>query len=162
MLFDPTETYVHLTANGVAERLPGGERFWRMPEPELDRFGRGWLITEFEFSSDWPRWEMHPQAEELIYLLSGAAVLLLERPFGLQEVPLSGRAAVVVPKGTWHTAKVSQPSRMLFVTMGHGTRQRAAEPFLRPTFKRRLRRKGATAHAEHPSQARVSLERRSS
>jgi mannose-6-phosphate isomerase-like protein (cupin superfamily) len=122
--FDPSETYVHLTSSGAAERLAGGERFWS--QPDLDRFGHGWLVSEFEFASDWSNWEMHPEAEEFVYLLSGAAVLLLELPGGLQEVPLSGRAAVVVPKGTWHTAKVIQPSRMLFVTMGHGTQHRAA------------------------------------
>ena len=69
---------------------------------------------------------MHPEAEEFVYLLSGAAVLLLEQPGGIQEVSLSERAAVVVPKGIWHTAKVSQPSRMLFITMGRGTQHRRA------------------------------------
>jgi len=53
-------------------------------------------------------------------------VLLMEQPGGLREVPLSQRAATVIPKGVWHTAKVSEPSRMLFVTMGRGTRHRAA------------------------------------
>jgi mannose-6-phosphate isomerase-like protein (cupin superfamily) len=124
--FDPSETYVHLTARGSAEQLPGGESFWSMPPLELDRFGHGWLVTEFECSCDWSNWEMHPEADEFVYLLSGAAVLLLELPGGLREVPLRGRAAVVVPKGTWHTAKVGQPSRILFVTMGRGTRHRAA------------------------------------
>jgi len=73
--FDPSQTYVHLTASGAAERLPGGERFWSQPQAELDRVAHGWLITEFEFSSDWPNWEMHPEAEEFVCLLSGAAVL---------------------------------------------------------------------------------------
>jgi hypothetical protein len=126
LFFDPSETYVHLTPAGRAEPVAGGERFWAMPEPELDRFNQGWLITEFECSSDWPNWEMHPDAEEFVYLLSGAAVLLLEQPDGPHEVPLSGRGAVIVPRGIWHTAKVSQPSRMLFVTMGRGTQHRAA------------------------------------
>ena len=126
MPFDPSETYVYLTAGGAAQQLPGGEAFWSMPEPELDRFGHGWLVTEFESASDWPNWEMHPEADELVYLLSGSAVMLLEQPGGLEEVPLSTRAAVIVPKGVWHTAKVTQPSRMLFVTMGHGTQHRDA------------------------------------
>jgi len=126
MPFDPSETYVCLTPGGVAEQLPGGERFWSLPDAEIDRLSHGWLITEFEFSSDWSKWEMHPEAEEFVYLLSGAAVLLLEQPGGIQEVSLPGRAAVVVPKGIWHTAKVSQPSRMLFVTMGRGTQHRRA------------------------------------
>jgi hypothetical protein len=92
MFFDPSETYIHLTLSGSAERLPGGERFWSMPEPELDRFGHGWLVTEFECSSDWSNWEMHPDGDEFVYLLSGEAVLLLKQPAGLTEVPLSGRA----------------------------------------------------------------------
>lgn len=126
MRFDPSETYVHLTADGSAQLIAGGEHFWSLPEPELDRFGQGWLITEFECAADWSSWEMHPQADEFVYLLSGAAVLVMEQPAGLQEVRLSDRAAVVVPKGIWHTAKVSRPSRMLFVTMGRGTQHRAA------------------------------------
>ena len=126
MHFDPNETYVHLNPDGSAKLIAGGERFWSLPEPELDRFGQGWLITEFECSADWSNWEMHPEADEFVYLLSGAAVLWLEHPAGLQEVPLLGRAAVIVPKGIWHTAKVSQPSRMLFVTNGGGTQHRAA------------------------------------
>lgn len=28
---------------------------------------------------------------------------------------------IVVPKGRWHTAKVSGPTRMLFITPGEGT-----------------------------------------
>jgi mannose-6-phosphate isomerase-like protein (cupin superfamily) len=126
VFFDPSETYVHLTAGGSAEELIGGEQFWSMPEPELDRYGHGWLISEFECSSDWPSWEMHPEGEEFVYLLSGAATLLLELPNGLKSVPLNGRAAVLVPRGVWHMAKVSKPSRMLFVTRGHGTQQRPA------------------------------------
>jgi hypothetical protein len=97
VFFDPSETYVHLAAGGSAVELPGGEQFWSMPEPELDRYGHGWLISEFECSSDWPSWEMHPEGEEFVYLLSGATTLLLELPSGLKSVPLNGRAAVVVP-----------------------------------------------------------------
>jgi mannose-6-phosphate isomerase-like protein (cupin superfamily) len=97
-----------------------------MPAPELDRFGGGWLITEFECAADWTNWEMHPDGEEFVYLLSGEAVLVLEQPAGVSKVPLSGRAAVVVPRGVWHTAKVSRPSRMLFVTRGRGTQHRPA------------------------------------
>jgi len=123
--FDPAATYVHLDPAGSAQTVPGGERFWSLPEAELDRFGTGWLITEFECSADWSSWEMHPEADEFVYLLSGAAVLLLEEPGGLREVPLHERAATVVPQGIWHTAKVAEPSRMLFVTRGRGTRHRA-------------------------------------
>ncbi len=125
MFFDPSETYVHLATNGLVQQLPGGEKFWSMPQAELDRFEQEWLITEFECSSDWSNWEMHPEGDEFVYLLSGAAVMLLEQSTGLREIPLNGRAAVLVPQGVWHTAKVSMPSRMLFVTRGRGTQHRA-------------------------------------
>ena len=126
MSFDPARTYVHLALDGAAETVAGGEPFWALPEAELERFGAGWLITEFECASDWSSWEMHPEADEFVYLLSGAAVLLLEEAGGLREVTLRQPAAAVVPKGVWHTAKVGEPSRMLFVTRGRGTRHRAA------------------------------------
>ena len=126
MQLDPSDTYIHLAADGVAERLAGGDRFWLQPEAELDRYGEGWLITEFEFASDWASWEMHPEGDEFVYLLSGQAVLLLEQSDGIASVDLPGRAAVVVPRGVWHTARIARPSRMLFVTRGRGTQHRPA------------------------------------
>ena len=126
MPLDPTQTYVHLGAEGSATEVAGGEAFWAQPESDIERFGRGWLVSEFECSADWTNWEMHPNADEFVYLLSGAATMLLELPDGVRRVSLEGRAAVVVPRGTWHTARVSVPSRMLFVTLGSGTQHRPA------------------------------------
>lgn len=126
MSIDPAATYVLLGADGTARPLPGGDAFWARPEAELDELGRSWLVTEFECAADWPSWEMHPHADEFVYLLSGAATLVLETAGGTTSVALGGRGAAVVPKGTWHTAKVTEPSRMLFVTMGAGTRHRSA------------------------------------
>jgi mannose-6-phosphate isomerase-like protein (cupin superfamily) len=122
--FDPGQTYVLLAADGSAAQVPGGRAFWSRPAAELDRLGRDWLVSEFECSADWPNWEMHPQADEFVYLLSGAARFELEEDGGTRSVVLDGRGALVVPRGVWHTAKVSVPSRLLFVTLGSGTRHR--------------------------------------
>jgi mannose-6-phosphate isomerase-like protein (cupin superfamily) len=122
---DPATTYVHLDATGAAQAVPGGDAFWRLPEAQLDAFGRSWLITEWECSTDWANWEMHPNADEFVYLLSGAVELILELPEGRQTVALHERAAVIVPRCVWHTARVTAPSRMLHVTMGEGTQHRA-------------------------------------
>jgi hypothetical protein len=126
MMFDPRATYVFLGADGQARELPGGAAFWSLPESELAGLGHGWLVSEYEFSADWPTWEMHPNGDEFVYLLSGSADLLLERPEGLATLPLRGAGAVVVPRGVWHTAKIHAPSRMLHVTLGSGTETRAA------------------------------------
>lgn len=104
----------------------GGDAFWQMPEAEMERYGGGWLISEFEFSADWPNWEMHPNADEFVYLLSGSAEVLLDEPAGLRKLVLHGSGAVVVPRGIWHTAKVTEPCRMLHVTRGDGTELRPA------------------------------------
>jgi mannose-6-phosphate isomerase-like protein (cupin superfamily) len=126
MPIDPSQTYVLLSADGSAVQLPGGEAFWSRPESELDRFGQGWLVSEFECSTDWPNWEMHPHADEFVYLLSGEAIFQLQVGDGTTSIALKGRGAVVVPKGVWHTAKVSLPTRMLFMTRGSGTQHRLA------------------------------------
>ncbi|MEO8310440.1 MAG: cupin domain-containing protein [Caldimonas sp.] len=87
-------------------------------------FGQSWLVSEFECSADWDNWEMHPHADEFVYLLSGEARFELRSESGTTSVRLAGRGAIVVPRGVWHTAKVSVPSRMLFVTLGSGTEHR--------------------------------------
>ncbi|HWX65363.1 MAG TPA: cupin domain-containing protein [Rhodanobacter sp.] len=126
MSLNPQRTYVHLAENGAATQLPGGEEFWSMPEADMERYGTGWLVSEFEFAADWPNWEMHPNADEFVYLLSGAAEVHLEEGQGLRKIALSGSGAIVVPRGVWHTAKVTVPSRMLHVTRGAGTQLRPA------------------------------------
>lgn len=126
MSLNPQTTYVHLCASGVATQIPGGEKFWSLPESELECYGRGWLVSEFEFTSDWPTWEMHPNGDEFVYLLSGSVELLVEHPEGTRTIALVDSGAVVVPRGAWHTARVHAPSRMLHVTLGAGTQTRAA------------------------------------
>ena len=123
---DPRQTYLQLAADGRILPRPGGERFWQLPEADMAQVGRDWLVSEYTFEADWPSWEMHPQADEFVYLLSGAVVLVLESPGGRQEIALKDRGAVVVPRGVWHTARVGTPSRMMHVTLGAGTQIRPA------------------------------------
>ena len=125
MVIDPQHTYVDLADDGKAQGVPG-DTFWQLPPVELDSFGKGWLVSEFAFTQDWPTWEMHPQGDEFVYLLSGAVELLLDRGGEVETVVLNGSGAVVVPQGVWHTARVRTPSRMLHVTRGEGTQNRPA------------------------------------
>lgn len=124
-VFDPQTTYVQLGHEGTAMQVPGGDAFWAMPPDEIGSAVIGWLVSEFLFSSDWPTWEMHPNGDEFVYLLSGSVELLLEEAHEVRSLRLTAPSAVVVPRGVWHTAKIHEPSRMLHVTMGNGTETRA-------------------------------------
>ena len=126
MSLNPQDTYILLGADGAAELLPGGDQFWQLPEVDFGRCGDGWLVSEYFFEHDWPSWEMHPNADEFVYLLSGAATLHLEQAGGVRIVALAGSGAVIVPRGIWHTAKVTSPCRMLHITRGAGTQTRPA------------------------------------
>jgi mannose-6-phosphate isomerase-like protein (cupin superfamily) len=121
---DLSDRYVHLAADGASKVVPGGTAFWALPAPEIEAFGKGWLVAEFECSEDWPNWEMHPQADEVVVLLSGSIELLVEHEAGVEATRIRHRGTVVVPKGRWHTARVFEPSRLLHITMGAGTKHR--------------------------------------
>jgi mannose-6-phosphate isomerase-like protein (cupin superfamily) len=70
---------------------------------------------------------MHPKGDEIVCLLSGSVTFILERESGPQTIELvESGSYVIVPKGTWHTAKARGPCRMLFITAGEGTEHREA------------------------------------
>lgn len=126
MATDLSTHYVFLDASGAAATVPGGVAFWSQPDAELEKYGRGWLVSEYAFAADWPQWEMHPEADEIVRLMSGAAELHLEQPDGPRIATLRAGDAYVIPKGAWHTVKVIQPCRMLHITLGAGTQHRPA------------------------------------
>lgn len=108
-----------------ASVLPVNETFWQDLEKRYGTFAGHSLISAYCFTTDWPTWERHPEGDEIVCLLSGSADLLLQETGGERRVSLAEAGAfVVVPKGTWHTAKVSEQATMLFVTPGEGTENR--------------------------------------
>ena len=80
------------------------------------------LIATFAFDANWSTWECHPAGDELVCLLEGDVTLVLDRGAAEEQVRLQLPGEyVVVPKGTWHTARTTVPTKMLFVTPGEGT-----------------------------------------
>ena len=96
---------------------------------ELDRRFAGFkgrlLVATFEFDCDWSTWERHPAGDEIVCLMSGRATIVLDRDGTHEIVELEEPGAfVIVPKDTWHLARTSVPTRMLFVTPGEGTQNK--------------------------------------
>lgn len=83
------------------------------------------LIAVHELVEPWPTWEHHPAVDEVVVLLSGLAAMRLVAPDGEPRVSLDRPSAfIAVSRGTWRTADVAEPTRMLFITPGEGTENR--------------------------------------
>lgn len=94
-------------------------------DSRFDRFKNHVLVSEYEFSESWPAWERHPAGDEIVVLLSGQAEMVMRKNDVDECIPLvESGSFVVVPAGTWHTARTTVATRMLFVTPGEGTEHR--------------------------------------
>ncbi|MFZ0679916.1 cupin domain-containing protein [Candidatus Binatus sp.] len=58
--------------------------------------------------------ERHLDADEVLYLISGAFRLSLELDDGHVEIPVTAGQAVIVPQGTWHRLIIDEPCHYLF------------------------------------------------
>ena len=80
------------------------------------------LTACYDFTEDWPTWEIHPKGDETVILLAGKITFVLKLDRGEKLVTLDKQSDyIVVPRNTWHTAKVSDPCKVLFITPGEGT-----------------------------------------
>lgn len=70
--------------------------------------------------------EMHPDGDELLYLISGRIEVIIEEggeqdAVGVEQVvALAPGDACIVPKGTWHRVEIREPSRLIHITPGPG------------------------------------------
>ncbi len=123
---DFSSTFLRLRGDASIEPLTVDNAFWqRLASGQLGTFHNEFLVASSSFEADWPMWEMHPNGDEVVCLLSGSVTFLLEEAHGTRELALSRTGTyVIVPKGIWHTAKTQGPCRMLFITAGEGTQHR--------------------------------------
>jgi mannose-6-phosphate isomerase-like protein (cupin superfamily) len=119
---DLLKTYVVIGADHSAVPIDVTPTLWQELDQRFDGFKGRLLVATFDFEKDWPTWEVHPQGDEIVVLLSGAADMVLEENGSHRVVALSKSGqCVIVPKGTWHTARIVVPTSMLFITPGEGT-----------------------------------------
>jgi mannose-6-phosphate isomerase-like protein (cupin superfamily) len=119
-------THLRLKPDARADQLPVDANFW--PDLMAGKFGNfhnEYLVTSFTYDQAWPSWEIHPNGDEIVILLSGAADFILETSAGNQIVAVRNPGDFAfVPKGTWHTATPLEKATMLFITAGEGTYNR--------------------------------------
>ena len=69
-------------------------------------------------------WEMHPDGDETLTLLSGLIHLVFEEADGERTIVLKAGESKVIPAGIWHRQIVVEPWELLFMTFGDTTKHR--------------------------------------
>ena len=123
--FDLSRTFVHLANSGHAEPVRITPSFWRESSSSAlyDR-----LVGAFDFNSSQDlhssMQEMHPEADELLFLVSGAIDVLLEEAHSERTISLVAGQAAIVPRGVWHRLVLRRPGKLLFVNSRTGMQSR--------------------------------------
>jgi len=64
--------------------------------------------------------EMHPDGDELLYVVSGRFNVTLELDTEGRDIELRTGEALVVPRGVWHLVAVQEPGQLVHITPGPG------------------------------------------
>jgi mannose-6-phosphate isomerase-like protein (cupin superfamily) len=85
----------------------------------------GWLVTQYDVEGGAGHEEMHPEGDELHYLVSGDLDVVLVSDDGTEHVITMRPGSMAnVPRGVWHRIEARAPSRGIAFTAGRGTRHR--------------------------------------
>lgn len=119
------ETFAVLRPDQSVAQVDNSPGIYAELDARFDNFKGHVLVAAHAFGNDWPTWEVHPNGDEIVVLLDGTVTLVMRKSDGDETVTLTEPGSyVVIPKNTWHTARVGAPSRMLFITPGEGTDNR--------------------------------------
>ncbi|HEV2597665.1 cupin domain-containing protein [Sphingopyxis sp.] len=69
-------------------------------------------------------WEMRPDGDEVLTLLSGQFDVILEEGGTERTISLMPGQVAVVPQGVWHRMVINTPGELLFLTLGDTTEHR--------------------------------------
>jgi mannose-6-phosphate isomerase-like protein (cupin superfamily) len=123
--FDLARTFILINDGPTAMPIAVGPDFWQsLQHSPIANSPAGRLISLGEQTADWKHWEMHPAGDEILILLSGSLELILEEDSRERVVGLEPLEALIVPRGTWHRARVRVPGKLLGITAGAGTQHR--------------------------------------
>ena len=122
-----SSTFVVMAPDQSATKVPVTPTVYEDLDRTFGDFKGHSLVAMHTFESDWPSWEIHPKGDEIVALVSGKAEMVFEKREGKSEkrfVLEKPGDFIVVPRGTWHTAKISSRTVLMFVTPGEGTENR--------------------------------------
>ena len=111
--FNPSTHTVGLSRDFIASLVPA------RPDPPIPIDGV--TIGVATMSENSPHnGEMHPDGDEILYLVSGRARVILETT-PVEELEMKAGDGVIVPKGVWHRVDILEPCQIVYVTPGPRT-----------------------------------------
>lgn len=120
--FSPARTFVQLEPGGDVATIKVDVAFWTgLRSRRIEGRLAGVIPVYRDFA-----WEMHPDGDELLYVIQGAITVVLEREGGEDVSEVDTGKMFVVPRGVWHRVRVRTPGKLLFCTPGPRTEHRSA------------------------------------
>ena len=109
--FDLRRSVVHIFRNGSAEisEPPSG------PHRRIDGYEVG---APFMTQSAPHGGEVHPDGDELLFIVSGRVTVVLEDEEPPRRVDVDCGQAFIVPQGVWHRVEIDEPTQLVYVTPG--------------------------------------------
>jgi len=119
-------TYLNVDNNCHARSMESGPNFWReLMAGTLNNGGDGCFVFGRSFEADSGIWERHREGDEMIFLLEGAADLILDQQGERHKVELRAPGDFVrIPEGVWHLFQVIKPGKTLTLAAGKGSEHR--------------------------------------
>lgn len=123
-----SSNFIVLDSKLSAHTVPVSPSLYPDLDANFQNFRSCILVAEYCFDADWPSWEMHPAGDEILLLLAGAAEIQLMQNGEVVSIQFDQvGTTLIVPRATWHTAKVKETCRIVFMTPGEGT-EHAEQP----------------------------------
>ena len=113
----PTRFYPATDTVGMSREL-AAEVVPAQPDPPIEVDGLTIGIATMTENSPHGG-EMHPDGDEVLYLIIGHVRVVLEDP-GFEDVDMYPGQGLIVPKGAWHRVDILEPSQIMYATPGPG------------------------------------------
>jgi quercetin dioxygenase-like cupin family protein len=110
--FSPKNQTVAINRDLTAETMPA------RPDPAIAVDGYTFGVASMSENSPHDG-EMHPDGDEVLYLISGKVRVTLETD-PAQELNMLPGDGMIVPKGIWHRVDIIEPSQIVYLTPGPG------------------------------------------
>ena len=119
---DLSRVFVHLRDGGDAEAVKITSSFWTSSAVARGKYDR--IVGAFEFASDKDlhasMQEIHPNSDEVLFLVSGAIDILVEDRAGERRISLEAGQFAIVPRGAWHRLVMRAPGKLVFINSRTG------------------------------------------